>query len=52
LDDFDDDDLLLATIRQVEDKVKREQELDRVIKEREEELKLELMLLDVDPDVS
>mmetsp|Transcript_139925 Transcript_139925/g.390060 ORF Transcript_139925/g.390060 Transcript_139925/m.390060 type:complete len:540 (-) Transcript_139925:129-1748(-) len=51
LDDFDDDDeSLLATIRQVEDKVKAEQDHERIMKEREEELNLELMLVDVDPN--
>jgi len=61
-DDFDDDDdeMLLATIRQVESKVKQEQEEqaqreaqeERLIRERQDQLNLELMLLDVDPNAS
>jgi len=49
-DDFEDDDDLLAAIRQVEDKVKQEQDYEKILKEREEELNLELMLVDVDPN--
>uniref|UniRef100_A0A7S2D969 Uncharacterized protein n=1 Tax=Alexandrium andersonii TaxID=327968 RepID=A0A7S2D969_9DINO len=55
LDDFDEDDAaLLAMIEQVEDKVKQEQQLEqdyeKILKEKKDDLDLELMLVDVDPN--
>lgn len=46
----DDDEDILAALQQVEDKVKQEQDYEKILKEKEEELNLELMLVDVDPN--